>query len=87
MQPQIENEDVTWSPQYNMPATKTNKHRALSLQKHEVKWLILQSSNYTGNIYHIIHAQVQYEFCISLLYSWIDVLDLNQPYNWKAKIW
>ena len=21
------------------------------------------------------------------LYSWIDVLDLNQPFNWKAEIW
>ena len=26
-------------------------------------------------------------FDISLLYSWIDVLDLNQPFNWRAKIW
>ena len=33
-QPQTENEDVNpWSPQYNMPATTTNKRRALSLQK------------------------------------------------------
>ena len=32
-QPSIENEDVTWSPQYNMPTIRTNKRRALSLQE------------------------------------------------------
>ena len=44
MQPQIENEDVTWSPQYNMTITRTNKWRALSLQEVELdSWfLILQ---------------------------------------------
>ena len=43
MQPQIENEDVTWSPQYDMPATRTNKHRALSLQEMDLddRFLIL----------------------------------------------
>jgi hypothetical protein len=33
---QIENEDVTWSPRYNMPVTRTNKRRALSLHEMEV---------------------------------------------------
>ena len=32
-QPQIENEDVAWSPQYNMLVTRTNKCGALSLQE------------------------------------------------------
>ena len=32
-QPQIENEDVTCSPQYNQPVTKTNKRMTLSLQE------------------------------------------------------
>ena len=49
--------------------------------------MILNSSHCTGNMYHIIHAQASYKFCISVLYSWIDVLDLNRPFNWKAKIW
>ena len=40
-----------------------------------------------GSMYHIIHAQVQYEFCISFLYFYIDVLNLNQPFNWTAQIW
>ena len=30
-QPQIKNED-SWSPQYNLPATRTNKRMVLSLQ-------------------------------------------------------
>jgi hypothetical protein len=30
---QIETKDVTYSPQYNIPATRTNKRRALSLQE------------------------------------------------------
>ena len=42
LQPQIENEDVTWSPQYNMPATRTNKRRALSLQEIEFDgWFLI----------------------------------------------
>ena len=36
MQPQIENEDVTWNPQYAMPDTRTNKRRALSIQEVEL---------------------------------------------------
>ena len=86
-QPQIENEDVTWSPRYNLPATRTNKHRALSLQEVELDGWFLIYSHCTENMYHIIHAQVYYEFCISFLYSWIDVLDSNQPFDWGAKIW
>ena len=35
-QPQIENEDVTRSPEHNLPATRTNKCRALSLQTIEL---------------------------------------------------
>jgi hypothetical protein len=49
--------------------------------------LILKSSHCTGNMYHIIHAQVLYEFCISFLYPWIDVLNLNQLLNIRAEIW
>ena len=40
---QVENEDVTWSPRYNMPATRTNKRtRALSLQEMELDgWFLI----------------------------------------------
>ena len=41
-QPQIENEDVTWSPQYNLPTTRTNKRRALPLQEVELHgWFLI----------------------------------------------
>ena len=37
MQPQsAKNEDVTWSPQYKLRATRTNKRTALSLQEVEL---------------------------------------------------
>ena len=57
-QPQSENEDVTRSPQHNLPTTRANNRRALSLQKVELGWLILYSSHCIENMYHIIHAQV-----------------------------
>ena len=44
MQPQVEKEDITWSRQYNnLPATRTNKRMALSLQEVELdgRFLIL----------------------------------------------
>ena len=41
-QPQIQNEGVTWSPQHNMPATRTNKCRALSRQEVELDgWFLI----------------------------------------------
>ena len=41
-QPQVINEDITWSPQYNLPATKTHKHGALSLQEVELDgWFLI----------------------------------------------
>ena len=35
-QPQIENEDITRSPQYNRPATRIDKRKGLSLQEVEL---------------------------------------------------
>ena len=35
-QPQIEIEDITCSPQYNQPVTRSNNRRALSLQEVEL---------------------------------------------------
>jgi hypothetical protein len=68
-QPQIENEDVTWSPQYTLPTTRTNKCGALSLQEVELDGCFSILHIVLENMYHIMHAQVQYEFCISFLYS------------------
>ena len=40
-QPQIEHEDITSIPRYDMPATRTNKRRALWLQEVELDgWFI-----------------------------------------------
>ena len=83
-QPEIEIEDATWGPQYNLPAIRTNKRRALSLQEVGLDGWFL--------ILHIIleihtnvnHAQVLYEFCISFLHSWIDVLNLKQR-SWNLR--
>ena len=58
MQPQSENEGVTWSHHYNLPVARTNKCRAFVTTRSGVRWLILDSSHYTGNMYHIIYAQV-----------------------------
>ena len=42
MQPQIENEDVTWSSQYNLPTTRTHKRKALPLQEVELDgWFLI----------------------------------------------
>ena len=87
MQPQTKNEDITWSPQYNRSATWTNKRRALSLQEVELDGWFLILHIVLEHMYHIIHAQVSYEFCISFLYSWIHVLDLNQLFTWRAENW
>ena len=59
-QPQIENKDVAWSPRYNLPTTRTNKCRALSLQEVELDGWFFILHICTGNTYHTIHAQVQY---------------------------
>ena len=55
---QIENEEVTWSPQYNLPVTRTNKRRTLSLQEVQLDGCFLILHICTGNMYHIIHAQI-----------------------------
>ena len=40
--PKLRNEDVTWNPHYNMPATRTNKCGALSLQEVELDgWFLI----------------------------------------------
>ena len=87
MQPRIEHEDVAWRPPYNVPATRTSMRKALSLQEVEADGWFLILNIVLENKYHIIHAQVEHEFCILFLYSWIDVLVLNHPFTWRAKIW
>ena len=57
-QPRIENEDVTWSLQYNLHATRTNKRRTFVTTRSRVRWFILKFSHCTKNMYHIIHTQI-----------------------------
>ena len=45
-------------------------------------WLYY-SSHCTENMYHIALIWVLY----FILYSWIDVLDLSHPFDWRANIW
>ena len=62
-QPQIENENVTWSrPQYNLPTTRINKRRALSLQKAESDGRFSILHNHT-------RTHVPYDSCTSL--TWV----------------
>ena len=61
MQLQIENEDVTWSPQYNLPVTRTNKRRALSSQEVELDGWFL--------IFTLYCKHVPYNSCTTL--TWV----------------
>ena len=56
----------------------------LPLQEVELDGWFLIYWHRTENMYHISHARVWYKFCISFLYSWIDVLDSNQPFDWRG---
>jgi hypothetical protein len=73
--PQIENQDVTWDSQYNPPATRTNKRRALSQKEVKVdgRFLLLHIVLETCIIYfmHKSNMSFVFQFCILGLTSWI----------------
>ena len=76
MQPQIEHVDITWSPQYNLPATRTNKRRALSLQEMKLDgwFLILHIILETSCIMWFMHKfnmSFVFHFYTLGLMSWI----------------
>ena len=57
MQPRIQSEDITWNPSYILLTTRTNKRKALSLQKVELDdWFLIL--HIILETYHKIHAQV-----------------------------
>ena len=74
-QPWIENEDVTWSPQYNPPTTRTSKRKALSLQevKLDAWFLILHIVLKTCSIWfmHKFNMSFIFHFYILRWMSWI----------------
>ena len=75
MQPQIGNEDVVWSPWCNMPTTRTNERRALSLQEVELDgwFLILHIVLETCTIWfmHEFRMSFVFHFYVLRLTSWI----------------
>ena len=93
-QPHIENEDITWSPQCNMPTTWTNKHRALSPQ--EVKldgWFLIHHIVLkTCTIYfkNKFNMGFVFHFYIFGATSWIwtnpsaEGLKFESPSKWNA---
>ena len=86
-QSEIENEDVTWNPQYNPPITRTNKRRAVSLQEVEFDgcFLILHTvlETCTVQFMHKFNMSLIFYFYILRLTSWV----WTDPFNWIAEIW
>ena len=93
-QPQIENEAVTWSPQYNMLATRTNKCRALSLQEVELDGSILilhiVMETCTTWFMHKFNMSFVFHFYVFGLMSWIwtspsaEALKFGSPSKWNS---
>jgi hypothetical protein len=70
-QPSVENEDVTWSPQYNMATTRTNKCRALSLQEMQLDgWFLIRHIVLETCTIEFMH-KFKVTFYILELTSWI----------------
>ena len=88
MQPQIGNEDVTWSPRYNMFTTKTNKRRVLSLQEAELDGrfmfphIALETCTIKFN--HKVNMSFVFHFYTLELTSWIWTSSL-QLKNWNLR--
>jgi len=63
---QIENEDFSWSPQYNLPTTRTNERMSLSLQEVELDgWFVILQIVLETCTYHILFM---HKFNVSVLY-------------------
>ena len=71
-QPQIENEDVTWSPQYNLPTTRTTKRRALSLEEVELDgWLLILHIVFKTFTIRFMHKfNMSFFYFISIFLDW-----------------
>ena len=57
-QPEIEYEDVTWRAQHNATHHKNQQAYGTLTTRTLVRWLNLNSSHCTENMYRIIDAQV-----------------------------
>ena len=93
-QSQIEIKDVTWSPQCNPPATRTNKRRALSLQDVDLHgWLLILHivlEMRTIQFMHQFNTSFVFHFYILGLTSWIwtdpstGELNYESPSKWNS---
>ena len=93
VQPQIETWDVTWSPQYNLHAIRTNKRRALPLQEVELDgwFLILHIILETCTTWFMqkFNMSLVFSFYILGLASWIwtnpstEGVKLESPSKWN----
>ena len=69
-QPQIENEDDTWSPRYYLPATRTNKSRGIVTTRSRVRGLIPKPSHCTWNMYDSCTSLNKVLYFISIYLDW-----------------
>ena len=93
IEPHIEKDYISWSPQYNLPATKTNKRRALSLQTVELDgwFLILHIVLKPCTMYHVNHTSLIWVlYFISILLDWrlefepTLQLKFDSPSKWNS---
>ena len=94
MQPQTENEDVTGSPQHNLPTTITNKRTTLSLHEVELNGrfsilhIILEAR--TTWFMHKFNVSLVFHFYVLRLTSWIwtnpstEGLKFESPSKWNS---
>ena len=93
--PQSEHEDVTWSPRYNLPTTRTNKRRALLLQEVELDgwFLILHIAleTCTTLFMPMFYTSFVFHFYVLRLTSWLrtgsstEKLNFESPSKWLLK--
>ena len=71
MQPQIENEDITWSPQYNMSVTTTKQRKALLLQEVELDgWFVIHTLYWKHVPYNSCTTLTWVLYYISIFLDW-----------------
>ena len=66
---------------------KNQQAESIVTTRSRVRWLILGFSHYIVLETCTIQFMHKSNTSTSILCSWIDVLDLNRPFNWRAEIW
>ena len=92
-QPQVQNEDVPWSPQYHLPATRTNKRRTFSLQEVELDgWflllhIILKTCTSVIRVLYFISMFLDWRLKFFLTNSSIETLKFKMKLIWGLQSW